>query len=148
MVKRTLSLMTLLIAVGTVALSGSPTNAEEPTPIALTNEVQNKISGSLWDGEWSSASGGADYAELYLIIGFGHADGGFRINSDTAGYHTYRATGKVKGNTMKLVSGGKNTHISLSLFREKGKLVLKGEYDVVGGEYAGESGTYYFVKKD
>ncbi len=148
MVKRTLSFMVLLIAVGTVAPLGSPTNAEELTPVTLTNEMQNKISGSLWEGEWyDTGNGVGGPAGLYLIIGYDHADAGFRIYEAASGDHTYRATGKVKGNTMTLVSRRKN-EMWLSLYRKEGKLVLKGGYDTLHGDYAGESGTYYFVKKD
>ena len=148
MVKRTLSLMTLLIAVGTVALLGSPTIAEELTPVTLTNEMQNKISGSLWEGEWfDTGNGVGGPAGLYLIIGYGHADAGFRIYEAAFGDHTFRATGKVTGNTMELVSRQKNT-MWLSLFREKGRLVLKGGYDTLHGDFVGESGIYYFTKKD
>ena len=120
MVKRTLSFVVLLIAVGTVALLGSRTNAEEPTPITLTNEVQNKISGSLWEGEWYDTGNevGGD-AWLYLIIGLGHVDARITIDSDAAGIYTYRAVGTVKGNTISLVRKGKSTKwLSLSTERK------------------------------
>ena len=147
MVNRTLFSVALLIAAGTVALLGSSANAEEPTPIALTNEMQDKISGSLWEGDWyDTGNGVGGPAGLYLIIGYGRADAGLRIYEAASGDHTYRATGKVKGNTMELVSRSKNT-VSLSLYKEKGKLVLKGEYEVMSGEYSGNTGTYYFVKR-
>ena len=144
MMKRMLFSVALLMAAGTVALLGSPANTQTLTPITLTNAIQDQISGSQWDGEWYGGGFGGD-AGLYLVIGYGHADARFSIQSDPVDT-TFRARGTVKGNTMKLKTGRINV-ISLSLYREEGKLVLKGEYEVMSGEYSGNTGTYYFVKR-
>ena len=149
MVKHTLFFVALLIAAGTVALLGSPANAEEPTPVTLTNEMQDKISGSLWEGDWfDTGNGVGGPAGLYLIIGYGHADAGFRIYEAAFGDYTHRATGKVKGNTMELKSLGGGSTIWLALYRKGDKFILKGEYDVISGDFVGEAGTFYFEKKD
>ena len=144
MVKRTLFSVALLIAAGTIALPGYTTNAETLTPIALTNAIQDEISGSRWDGDWYGDGAGGD-AGLYLVIGYGYADARFSIQSD-AGDYGFRAKGTINGNTMNLKTGRINL-ISLSLYREEGKLVLKGGYEVISGEYSGNTGTYYFVKR-
>ena len=147
MMKRTLFSVALLIAAGTIALPGYTTNAETLTPIALTNAIQDRISGSQWEGNWyDTGNGVGGDAGLYLVIGYGHAEAHFSIQSDAAGDHVYRALGKVHGSTMKLKSRVGNT-VSLSLYKEEGKLVLKGEYEVMSGEYSGNTGTYYFKKK-
>ena len=147
MVNRTLFSVALLIAAGMVALLGSSANAEEPTPIALTNEMQDKISGSLWEGDWyDTGNGVGGPARLYLIIGFGRANARISIYEAADGDHITRAAGKVEGNTMTLVSRNKNP-IWLSLFRDKGRLVLEGGYETLSGEYAGETGTLYLVKR-
>ena len=117
MVNRTLFSVALLIAAGTVALPGCTTNAETLTPIALTNAIQDEISGSRWDGDWYGDGAGGD-AGLYLVIGYGHAEAHFSIQSDAAGDYTYRALGTVKGNTMELERKGRST-MSLSLSTER-----------------------------
>ena len=120
MVNRTLFSVALLIAAGTVALLGSPTNAQTLTPVTLTNAIQDEISGSQWDGNWYDTGNdvGGD-AGLYLVIGYGHAEAHFSIQSDAAGDYTYRALGTVKGNTMELERKGRSTmSLSLSTARE------------------------------
>ena len=148
MVKHTLFCVALLIAAGTVALLGSPTNAEELTPVALTNAIQDKISGSQWEGDWDNteyATGGN--AGLYLIIGYGHADARISIQGSSDGDYTFRARGTVQENAMYLKSAGGRSEIWLSLYKKEGKFVLKGEWDAMSGNYVGQSGSYYFEKK-
>ena len=143
MVNRTLFSVALLIAVGAVVLLGSSANAQTLTPIALTNAIQDEISGSQWDGEWYDT--GNDVGgplELFLMVVRGKITARFAGVSYCCGPYAYFADGSIEKGAMTLLRENKRITITLFLSRESGGLFLKGPYEILTGEYSGEEGTY------
>ena len=150
---RTLFLVVSLFMMSAVMLLGSAkeAGAAERTPVAIA-EVEEELHLSQWKGEWYASftvgGGRSDggRAELFLLVVGNNAEAQISSQSLPFGNQKWLAKGTVSGNTMELKSQRGNP-ITLSLYREKGKLVLSGEYEVLSGEYFGETGIYTFKKQ-
>ena len=150
MMKRMLCSLMLLIAASMMTLIGSANYAKAAgTPVAFTNEIQRELHGTLWKGKWYTtdlaegvgSDGGS--AELYLKIVANSVNAKFSIKTFSVGSYSYWAEGKTNGNTITLERKGR-TAISLSLYREGGRFVLRGKYESLSGKYEGEVGSYNF----
>ena len=145
MMKRMLFSMAILVAVSTMVLLGSTPDVKAGEPVVIA-DVEDEIHYTEWSGDWykpDTGSGGD--AKLFLKIVGKYVDAEFSIYSFQAGQFSYRAQGTAEGSTMDLERRGR-TRITLRLSRENGRLVLKGEYDVISGRYEGEQGTFTFKK--
>lgn len=161
--KRMLCSLVLLFAMSTMGLLVGCTGASTPqtphvsgTPQASTapitfTDLRQELDGSRWEGSWEGSWGGEGWnggpAKLFLRM----ADNNIvyvqiSIYESSDGDYKYWAHGTTNGNTMELTRKGRSK-IVFSLSKENGVLVLRGDYEVTGGFYAGETGSHYYKKK-
>jgi hypothetical protein len=99
-----------------------------------------------WPGSWEGGErGSTGRAELFLARMSGSAVRvEFSIYGSYMGSYTYWIDGQVYGNMIQLKR--ERSEVTLFLSEEDGELVLSGNYEVLTGPNAGETGTYHFKK--
>ena len=146
--KRMLCSLMLVITMSTTGLLvGSKSASAGPITFA---ELEQELQSSEWEGTWTweSPAGGwsSGPAKLSLTMtGDNTLYAQISIYESGQGDYTFRVWGTTSGNTMELKKRTSETVLSLS--EENGELVLRGNYKIIGGFYAGETGSYYFKKK-
>ena len=143
--KRILCSLAFLITMSTMGLLVASKSASAG-PITFA-ELEQVLQSSDWEGTWEGGEyGDGGPAKLFLtMMGPDTVYVQISIYESGRGDYTFSVWGTTNGNTMELKK--KTSEAVLSLSRESGKLVLKGNYTVLSGFYAGETGNYYFKKK-
>ena len=145
--KRMLCSLVLLVTMSTMGLLVESKSASAG-PITFT-ELEPALQSSEWEGTWEEHEYfNSGPAKLFLtIMGADVVYVEFQMFDTGMGDYTFDVSGTINGNTMTLTT--RRSKAVLRLYKKNGVLELRGDYDVFGGEYAGETGTYYFkIKKE
>ena len=145
--KHALCSLVLLIATSTAGLLVEPKDASAAS-VTIADRWE-EIHNSDWKGSWEAGPYAArGRAKLHLVRmgNTSYVRAKIWIYGGYSGNNWYRISGTTSGNMIQLRKESNETVFFLS--EEDGKLVLRGNYEVLTGQYAGETGTYYFEKVD
>ena len=152
--KRILCSFVLLFAMSTAGLLVGSKSASTQDVSRASNaptmlaDLRQELNYSAWEGTWEEHEYfNSGPAKLFLTMeGENTVHAQFRMFETGDGNKMFWTSGTIRGNTMELTGG--NGKFVFSLSKENGALVLRGDYKVIAGQYVGETGTYYFKKKE